>query len=124
MSDLEHELHLAQISQRDEYSRKTDSFDFKLKQLEQRVQEAEEQREEEIFIKRRVEKQNLSLQGDKEELEATVRDLEGKLLQMKQLERENFELKYQTSAKPDTSYLDFELQSKDNTIRQLKSEIL
>jgi len=42
---------------------------------------------------------------------------------MKQLERENFELKYQTSSvsRPDTTYLDFELQSKDNTIRQLKN---
>ena len=58
-----------------EYSRKTDNFDYKLKQLEERVQQAEEQREEEIFIKKRVEKQNLSLTVDKEELEAVVRDL-------------------------------------------------
>ena len=38
ISDLEHELHLMKINHHDEYNKKTDNFDFKLKQLEQRVQ--------------------------------------------------------------------------------------
>ena len=44
-ADLEHELHLLQISHQDKFNKKTDTFDTKLKQLELRVQEAEQQRE-------------------------------------------------------------------------------
>jgi predicted RNase H-like nuclease (RuvC/YqgF family) len=42
------------------------------------------------------------------------------------VERDNYELRAQvtTSFKPDNSHLDFELQSKDNTIRRLNNEIL
>jgi hypothetical protein len=65
INDLEHELHLLQANHKDQYNKKTDDFDFKLRQLETRVQEAEEQREEEIFSKRRLEKQNLGLTLDK-----------------------------------------------------------
>lgn len=38
ISDLEHELHLLQVSHKDEYNKKTDDFELKLRQLEVRVQ--------------------------------------------------------------------------------------
>lgn len=47
------------------------------------MQEAEEQREEEIFGKRRLEKQVLGLTLDKEELQATVQELESRISQLK-----------------------------------------
>ena len=75
IADLEHELHLLQISHQDKFNKKTDTFDTKLKQLELRVQEAEQQREDEIFSKRRLEKQNQNLLLDKEQLQQQVTDL-------------------------------------------------
>jgi hypothetical protein len=98
ISDLEHSLHLLQLNHKEDSSKKTDELESKLRKVELRAQEAEAKREEEVFNRRRIEKQILDLTHDKEEQQRIIADLQLKMSQLRNLERENEELRNKLSA--------------------------
>lgn len=90
------------------------------------MQEAEAKREEEVFNRRRLEKQILDLNHDREEIQRSNNDLQLKITHYKVIERELEQLRTKTTIikqESKDSYLDYELQSKDTIIKKLNNEI-
>jgi chromosome segregation ATPase len=98
ISDLEHSHHLAAINHKDEHSKKSEESEVKVRKLESRLQEAESKREEEVFNRRRIEKQILDLNHDKEELQRSINDLQLRITHYKTQERDYEQLKLKLTA--------------------------
>lgn len=63
--------------------------------------EAETKREEEVFARRRLEKQVLDLTHDRDDLQRTLNDLQLRVTQLKSQEKEYLELKSKAAARPE-----------------------